>query len=212
MNHIKKTTTIIVVLCSLIVTILTVFVLRSQFQSTYDQLYAKGVKDHASVLEEIKTIVSKAETKIDISTIYLPKENDAYATISVDRVNFKKPLYYGDNEEILNLGIGQYMGSGLPGQGKPILLAGHNGTEFYQLQNMKKDDVVKIKTSWGTYTYQIYDMEIMAAEDFDEQRLNEDKEYLIMYCCYPFDSPSTPDRYFVYASFVSGPSLRGNIS
>ena len=74
---------------------------------------------------------------------------------------------------------------------------------------MKKDDIVNIKTEWGTYTYKIYDIEIMAATDFDANVLDDDSEYLIMYSCYPFDVADTPDRYFVYASYVSGPLLKG---
>ncbi|WP_416326873.1 class D sortase [[Eubacterium] hominis] len=200
---------LITIVCSCIICIVIVSILRVHFQNIYQTQYEQGKTANVEVIKEVKTQLSNAEEKIDISSITIPKEGDAYATISVDRVNFKKPLYYGDNDVILNLGIGHYMGSGLPGQGKPILLAGHNGTEFYQLQNMKKDDIVNIKTEWGTYTYKIYDIEIMAATDFDANVLDDNSEYLIMYSCYPFDVADTPDRYFVYASYVSGPLLKG---
>ena len=67
---------------------------------------------------------------INKKDIKIPKEGQQYANVSIDRVHLDKPVYYGDNESILDIGVGQYMNSGLPGEGRPILLAGHNGTHF----------------------------------------------------------------------------------
>lgn len=201
---------IIMILLSLILCFITVIIVRFSFQETYDTQYAQGKKTNEGKLDQIIEILTDAGTIIDKKTITIPEEGDLYATISVDRVSFEKPVYYGDNDGILEIGIGHYMKSGLPGEGKPILLAGHNGTHFWKLQDMQKDDIVKIKTSWGEYTYKIYDIQIMNATDFDTSQLNDEEERLIMYSCYPFDVPSTPTRYFVYASKVSGPILRGS--
>lgn len=201
---------IIMILLSLILCFITVIIVRFSFQETYDTQYAQGKNTNEGKLDQIIEILTDAGTIIDKKTITIPEEGDQYATISVDRVSFEKPVYYGDNDGILEIGIGHYMKSGLPGEGKPILLAGHNGTHFWKLQDMQKDDIVKIKTSWGEYTYKIYDIQIMNATDFDTSQLNDEEERLIMYSCYPFDVPSTPTRYFVYASKVSGPILRGS--
>lgn len=187
--------------------LITIFAFRSQTQKEYTKQYKEGLQLNEALVKDIKNLVSDSDIVVSKSKIKVPKEGDRYATIRVDRVNFKKPLFYGDNDVILNLGIGHYMGSSLPGEGKPILLAGHNGTEFYQLQNMKKGDIVKIETSWGDYTYKIHDMETIDKKDFDATILNEDKNELLMYTCYPFDTVNTPYRYFVYATMVSGPKL-----
>lgn len=199
---------LIVILISMIICSISIVIVRSSFQDTYDDQYAQGVKNNESKHKQIIEILTNAGTIIDKSTISLPKEGNQYATVSVDRVGLDRPVYYGDSSYILDIGIGHYVKSGLPGEGKPILLAGHNGTHFWKLQDVKKDDIVKIKTSWGEYTYKIYDIQIMEAVDFDTDQLEDKEERLIMYACYPFDSPSTPTRYFVYASKVSGPMLR----
>lgn len=193
---------------ALVISSALLFAARYYVQLQDHDVYDKAIAKQAETIDKIKAIVEDCEELLDQSKITKPKEGDQYARISVDRVKFEKPLYFGDNETILSLGIGQYMGSGLPGEGRPILLAGHNGTEFYQLRNMKKDDIVKIKTAYGEYTYKIYDMEVMEADDFDANRLNDQKEYLMMYCCYPFDELGTSQRYFAYASFVSGPKWK----
>lgn len=147
---------------------------------------------------------------IKSSQVKFPKEGEAYAVIHNDDREFSKDLYFGDTTAILDIAIGQYTNSGIPGQGKPLLVAGHNGTHFKQLRYFEKGDFVQIDTSYGNYVYEVYDMETMLADDFDTAVLNKDEETLIMYCCYPFDSLSTDTRYFVYAKKVKGPVIEGD--
>lgn len=189
-----------------------VVVSRWNFQNTYEQQVALAKTTNEQTIDKVQDILDTAEKTLQKKDVALPAEGDAYASVSVERISFTNTVYYGDTDEILNKGIGHYMGSKLPGEGGVILLAGHNGTEFYQLRNVKKEDIVKLHTSYGEYTYQIYDMKIMEASDFTSDDLISDKETLIMYCCYPFDELGTSQRYFVYASYISGPKLKEDAS
>lgn len=144
------------------------------------------------------------------SQVSYPKVGEAYALIHNDDRNFSKDLYFGDSDDILNIAIGQFSQSGIPGEGRPILLAGHNGTHFKELRNFEEGDFVQIDTSYGTYIYQVNRMEIQAAAEFEHQAwdiLGQDEEILILYTCYPFNTIDTPDRYFVYAHKVQGPVI-----
>lgn len=160
----------------------------------------------------ITETLNTAQTYIKGEDIRRPSKGEAYAIIRVNRVGFEKNLFMGDATEQLDAGIGQFYYSGLPGEGRPLLLAGHNGTQFYKLREFQEGDLVEITTDYGTYSYKITNMEIQNADDFDEGKLNENKETLIMYTCYPFNVINTPQRYFVYAEFVSGPKIVGNIA
>ena len=160
----------------------------------------------------IRDNLEQAQAFVKGAAIHRPTKGEQYAVIRVKRIEFEKDLYMGDDSAQLDAGIGQYIYSGLPGEGKPLLLAGHNGTQFYKLHEVEKGDLVEITTEYGTYTYRVTHMEIQNADDFDTNKLNEEKEYLIMYTCYPFHIINTPQRYFVYAEFVSGPKIVGNIS
>lgn len=144
---------------------------------------------------------------IKSSQVEFPADDQKYAVIHNDERGFTKDLYYGDNNAILDVSIGQSKLSHIPGQGKPILIAGHNGTHFYLLPSFEVGDKVQIDTSYGNYVYEVYDSEIMLAEDFQVTTLDEDEEYLIMYTCYPFDVVHTPQRYFVYAKKIAGPVI-----
>ena len=183
------------------------FFIRSQMQSNYDERFIANT-DVKAYREDMDLIVKDATKAIQKKDINMPQEGDGYASIRVDRIGFENTIYYGDNATLLNKGIGHYMGSSLPGEGSGILLAGHNGTEFYKLRLMQKGDMVNIDTSYGSYIYQIQDTKIMFASEFDTQEIHSDTERLIMYCCYPFNSLSTDQRYFVYADYVSGPQFQ----
>lgn len=144
---------------------------------------------------------------IKSSQIAYPKHKEAYAHIYNKDAGLDKEVYFGDSDDILDIGVGQYEGSAIPGQGRVILLAGHNGTHFKTLWNLKKGDIVHMDTSYGSYAYEVYDMEIMDAGDFDASFLEKEEEILTMYTC-NWDTLTDEDRYFVYARKVSGPSIR----
>lgn len=144
---------------------------------------------------------------IKSSQVEFPKDFEKYAVIHNDERGFTKDLYYGDSNEILDIAIGQSRLSHIPGQGKPILIAGHNGTHFYLLPSFEIGDKVQIDTSYGNYVYEVYDSEIMLADDFQVSTLDENEEYLILYTCYPFNVVTTPQRYFVYAKKIAGPVI-----
>lgn len=151
---------------------------------------------------------------IPLSSITFPEKGDRYATVTVSGTNVDAPVYYGDTNKILNLGVGTYAdngGAGIPGQGKTILLAGHNNTFFNDLQHAEVGATVTITTHYGVYTYEITDTQIKDYQDETAYDFSRTDENLIMYTCYPFDALGfTPNRFFVYAKYISGPVLDKN--
>jgi len=180
-------------------------------QAAQQELQITLSKQHVTnVISLLESEQEGDHLHINRSNIKYPQVGEAYAMIRNEEHDLLKQIYYGDSPEILAISIGQYTESGIPGEGKPILLAGHNGSHFKQLRTFKKGDLVTIDTEYGTFKYEVTDMEIMPYYDFKEETLQEDKERLIMYCCYPFDSLQTNDRYFVYAKKVEGPQIVGD--
>ncbi|MEG1474302.1 MAG: class D sortase [Longicatena sp.] len=201
---------IIVVIVSIGVIIGLLYMLKETLNKQYMNAKENSITQRSKSVANMVSIIDKREIVLLKKNINLPVEGTKYATIQGERVNFNKDLYYGDSDSILDIAIGQYTKSGLPGEGKPILIAGHNGTHFYKLREMKIDDIVTITTTYGTYHYKINNVEIKHVDDFSTSVLNDDKEYLIMYTCYPFEEyVHTDQRYFVYAQYVDGPKLRG---
>jgi LPXTG-site transpeptidase (sortase) family protein len=156
-------------------------------------------------LEETKQLVNEVGSA-DESEIKVPEIDSQYAEISCDRIALSAPVYYGDSDADLQKGVGHSTQSFLPGEGKPILIGGHDGTFFAPLEQIKTGDEVKITTDYGEFQYNVVGIKIAESTDTNAYNLNQDKEELILYTCYPFGklAGDRGNRYFVYCEKVSG--------
>ncbi|QHQ59966.1 sortase [Anaerocolumna sedimenticola] len=136
--------------------------------------------------------------------IRIPSQGTHYGNLNCDRIGLEAPIYYGDSEEILEKGAGQYRASGLPGEEKPILIGGHDGTYFKPLENIINGDVISIKTNYGKFEYKVTGTKVTDVFDNTAYDLSETKEQLILYTCYPFGqlTGSKEERFFVYCDRI----------
>ncbi len=176
-------------------------------QYVSQELQGKVSQQHVS---KIMSLLQGDHEIIKSSQVKYPVYWESYAILRNEARAFTKEVIFGDSEDILAASIGQYEYSGIPGEGRPILLAGHNGSHFKQLKEFEKGDHVNMETEYGHFVYEVTDMKIMAASEFDSAILDKQEEFLIMYCCYPFDSLRTEDRYFVYAKKLEGLQIEGD--
>lgn len=147
---------------------------------------------------------------INASNITYPTYGTRYGEIKIGTNNtvYTIPLILGDNNSILNRGAGHYLGSHFPGEGSTILVSGHNTTHFYCLKYAKIGEIIEVNTHYGKYKYEIVDVAPKHKSDPTAYDLYSDKEYLVLYTCYPFDAYGLlVQRYFVTAKFVSGPKI-----
>lgn len=143
------------------------------------------------------------------SSIVVPKYGEHYGHITCERIGLDAPVYFGDDNNILRVGAGQYIGSFLPGYGRLIMLCAHNTTFFAPLKVIEAGDVITYKTSYGVYQYQVSRTEVRDHNDSSAYDLLQDKEELIMYTCFPFETMvgTKTDRLFVYCEKISGPTV-----
>ena len=152
------------------------------------------------------------EEVVRINEIQFPKLGEHYGMISCERINLEVPVYWGDTKKILSTGVGQFMGSFLPGFNRCILLSAHNNTFFKPLEIIQEGDIINYSTNYGEYQYLIDEVSILNtgdAEEMLEHVLGRNGEKLIMYTCYPFRSnvSNKEKRLFVYGNKVSGPEV-----
>lgn len=151
------------------------------------------------------------QAKIPLSSFAYPGKGDLYGNLVIGGTPVNAPVYYGDGTRQLNQGAGTYVdsfGSGIPGEGKTILIGGHNTTFFNGLQDVKEDDIVTFTTHYGKYEYRVTSMNVALATDESTYDFSRKDENLILYTCYPFDMFGlTAERYFVYAEYLSGPVI-----
>jgi sortase A len=156
-------------------------------------------------------IPEKSNT-VSMKSINFPDHGTHYAEVSCDRIQLKAPVYWGDTDDILKVGVGQFMGSFLPGFDRSILLSGHNTTFFKPLQLVEEDDIITLRTNYGEYRYQVMEVTVILAEDAKkkmDELLSYEKEKLILYTCYPFETllGTKQERLFVFADIITGPKV-----
>lgn len=174
-------------------------------------------KSYVNLLEktsaEEKEKILNNEGKIPSSVLNFPMWGEQFGEISISKVGINEPLYYGDSEDILKNGAGQYIGSMIPGETGVSLIGGHNMPSFGNIYYLTTGDEVKIYTHYGEYTYQVTETKVSSATDplVVERLADRSKQAIILYTCFPLDAIGmTPDRVFVFADYVSGPMIDEN--
>lgn len=133
-----------------------------------------------------------------------PEYGTKYATIEIDKINVSLPVYFGDTLEVLKKGVGHSSGSYFPGEGGSIIYMGHNSKNvFRRFSELQIDNEIKVTTTYGEYTYKIYDMKLIKETDLDKLPIQDEKEILMVYTCYPFNNIGyATQRYVVYAELI----------
>ena len=170
-------------------------------------LLGATINDNLSLLNKISIdIDSKKEVKETILSenkkiINYPEYGTQYATIEIPKINVNLPVYYGDTLEILKKGVGHSSGSYFPGEGGSIIYLGHNYPKFFRrFSELQIGNEIYVKTTYGNFKYKIYDMQLIKETEIDKLPIQQDKEILMVYTCYPFNNIGYAyQRYVVYA-------------
>jgi len=94
----------------------------------------------------------------------------------------------GDGWEELKQGVGQHIGSGLPGQAGNLVLSAHNdiyGELFRRLDKLQKGDEILILTQDSTFTYVVTGTKIVAPTEVDVLEPTAEATITLI-SCYPY--------------------------
>lgn len=184
---------------------------KKDFSAEYTNIFVPVEDESAPAAPSIKQESSTEQRKqqtVNLSGLTFPSYEDQFGELTIEDCQIKAKLFFGDSRLVLSNGVGIYSGSAIPGYGRTILVAGHNNTYFNGLKYARKGQIIRIRTNYGNYQYEITDLQIKDKNDRSAYELSAESESLVLYTCYPFDDPGlTPDRYFVYAKPVSGPVI-----
>jgi sortase A len=131
------------------------------------------------------------------------KTGDAVGRIEIGRLGLKMVVVQGTDESSLEKGPGHYLGSGLPGQGRLIYVAGHRTTylaPFADINDIRIGDYVRLEVPYGTFTYRVIRHYVVPATDLAALR-NRGKEILRLQACHPRFFAT--HRYLVDAKLVA---------
>ena len=142
----------------------------------------------------------------DNSTTVLPKPKvgEVIGTLSIPKIKKTINIIEGTGTKELKLGVGHYIGSVLPGVSDNSVLAGHRDSVFRNLGQLKIGDLMTVRTSYGTFVYEVHKIRIVNANDRTVIVPTKDA-ILTLSTCYPFRFVgNAPKRYVVQAGLVIG--------
>ncbi len=194
--------TIINVIVALFITIALMLGIRLFFGAEIDETISliSKVSIDISNKEVVEPVINSNSNRLE----HYPEYGTQYATIEIPKIDVNLPVYYGDTLEILKKGVGHSSGSYFPGEGGSIIYMGHNSANvFRRFSELQIGNEITVKTSYGQYTYKIYDMQLIKETEVEKLPIQTEKEILMVYTCYPFRNIGyTTQRYVVYAELV----------
>jgi len=160
----------------------------------------------------LKKIVKDANAKPGTSKqlppankpLYLvyPVEGDNIGSITIPILNRKLTMLQGTEEKELKQGVGHFTQSVLPGEKDNCVISGHRETAFSQLNKLKIGNQLIVKTSAGSFTYEVSSIRIVNKDD-KTVIVPTKNAVLTLTTCYPFNFiGNAPDRYIVSAVLI----------
>ena len=189
---------------NLIVALFIVIIILGGIKISLGQKIDEAILLVNQVAIKVDRTFEEKPTTIDTSSKRLqnyPEYGTQYATIEIPKIDINLPVYYGDTLEILKKGIGHSSGSYFPGEGGSIVYMGHNSKNvFRRFSELQIGNEIKVTTTYGEYNYKIYDMKLINETETDKLPIQDEKEILMVYTCYPFNNIGyATQRYVVYA-------------
>jgi sortase A len=133
---------------------------------------------------------------------------DPVGRIRIGRIGLNMVVVQGTDHETLKKGPGHYIGSGLPGEGQLIYVAGHRTTylaPFAFINNIRAGDYITFEVPYGTFTYRV-SRHYVVADNAVGVLKNTGSEILRLQACHPRFFAT--HRYLVDAKLV-GVAPRG---
>ena len=186
-----------------------VFLVLILFQKQIDKTFTLINKVAVVSASKDKKKANIKINKLEKRLLEYPSYGDVFGTIKIPSQSIDASVYHGDALRLLKYGVGHHAGTYFPGEGGTILIAGHNTyAQFRNLPNVKENDEIIIETIYGTYKYKVERTDIMEAKALNESlSINDEQELLMLYTCYPVDTPGfKTKRFVVYASLVGDTS------
>ena len=122
--------------------------------------------------------------------------------IEIPRLGISTIVLEGDDTTTLRRGVGHIPDTAPPGTSGNVGLAAHRDTFFRGLKDIRKNDIIRLRTLDGSYQYRVEWTEIVDPED-TQVLADTGLPELTLVTCYPFYYVgSAPNRFIVHAQRV----------
>ena len=133
-----------------------------------------------------------------------PAAGASFATISIPAIGLRALVREGVSAKVLDHGPGHYPGTGVPGRGGTIGVAGHRVTHsrpFFRLNELRKGESIVLTRKSKRFVYRVFAMRVVEPTDVWPVRMRRKHETLVLTACHP---PTTDlRRLVVFAARVT---------
>ena len=128
-------------------------------------------------------------------------EGSLVGRVEIPRLGVSAIVLEGVDAKTLRRGVGHIPDTPLPGAAGNVGLAAHRDSFFRALKDIRKNDIIKVKTrEGGTFRYRVEWTDIVKPEDTDVLDDDGAVPELTLVTCYPFFYVgSAPNRFIVRA-------------
>lgn len=135
----------------------------------------------------------------------LKTEGSLVGRVEIPRIGVSSIVLEGVGSKTLRRGVGRIPGTALPENGGNVGLAAHRDSFFRGLKDIRKNDIITLKTLENTYYYRVGWTQVVLPEDTHVLEDSGAPE-LTLVTCYPFYYVgSAPKRFIVRAERVEEP-------
>lgn len=146
------------------------------------------------------------------ATLPEPRVGTAFAVLRVPRfgADWVRPVIEGTDHDVLQRGVGHYVGTAMPGAVGNFAVAGHRttwGRPFHDIDRLRTGDLVVVETRAAWYVYAVRRHEVVDPVDVrviapvpDRPGAKPTRAWLTMTACHP--KYSAAHRYVVVAELV----------
>jgi sortase A len=129
-------------------------------------------------------------------------EGSLVGRIEISRLGVSAIVLEGVDKKTLRRGVGRIPGTSVPGEEGNVGLAAHRDSFFRGLRDIRKNDIVTLKTVEGTFSYQVDWTEVVLPQDTHVLDETEGPAITLV-TCYPFNYVGpAPKRFIVRARQV----------
>jgi sortase A len=154
---------------------------------------------------EARASGSPVRRQLPVAKLLAP-DSSLVGRLSIPRLHLSAMVREGISERILRVALGHIPGTALPGTTGNVAVAGHRDRLFRPLRLIRRDDLIRLETLSGTYTYRVEKTEIVWPRNVSVLRLSQQPE-LTLVTCYPFYYVgAAPKRFVVRARQISANS------
>jgi sortase A len=119
--------------------------------------------------------------------------------IEVPRLHLSAAVANGDDDGTLRVAIGHLPDTPLPWEEGNSALAGHRDTFFRELRHIRINDVMRMATPYGDFTYRVTRTLVVTPDDLSVLAPTHEPT-LTLVTCYPFSYVGhAPKRFIVEA-------------